>query len=104
MLFYLCFRADTPTGFSEQEKQILKLGPDQWNKLMNVGPHGTSLFQELIGPFKSNPNVTIQSQIDQLSIQFVGVRDAVWSAYKHIANQVNKELPVPDRSVTVMVV
>lgn len=79
----------------------MKLGPDQWNKLMNVGPHGASIFQELIGPFKSNPNVTIRPQIDQLSIHFVGVHDAVLSAYKHIANQLNKELPVPDRLVTV---
>ena len=82
----------------------MKLQPDKWNKLMNVGPHGASLFQELIGPFKSNPNVTIQPLIDQLTIRFVGVRDAVWSAYSHIANQLNKELHISDRSVTALVV
>ena len=77
----------------------MELKPDQWNKLMNVGPHGASLFQELIGPFKSNPNVAIEPIIDQLTIRFMGVHDAVWSAYRHIANQLNKELHISDRSV-----
>ena len=35
----------------------------------------------------------------QLTIRFMGVHDAVWSAYRHIANQLNKELHISDRSV-----
>ena len=69
---------------SREEKRIMKLSPAQWNQLMCVGPRGSSLFQKLVAPFKTNPNVSIQLQTEELAIYFVGVREAVSSAYQHV--------------------
>ena len=79
------------------ERQVLKLSPEQWNRIMNVRPAGTSLFHEIIEPYKTNRSIEIKPEMDTLSIHFTGVREAVASAYKRLDNEVNKEIQVPDR-------
>ena len=102
------FPAPVPVSSSPrvtgQEEKALLLQPGQWNQLMKINEHGSSVFQELIVPFKCNPNVQIQSIMDQLVIRFVGVQDAVLAAYKHVADALNKELHIKDRSVLFLTV
>ena len=65
---------------------------------MGVGPRGSILFQELSEPYKSNPNVEIMPMIDQCAVHFIGIKEAVWSAYKHFTDGLNRELHIQDRS------
>ena len=89
----------SPPGMTGQAEKVMKLQSDQWNQLMKVDDHGSNAFKDLIQPFKCNPCVQIQPVIDQLVVRFVGVQDAVCAAYKHVADALNKELHIKDRSV-----
>lgn len=79
------------------EERLMALQPTQWNQLMKVEHDGSSHFQQLSAPFKTNPNVRIEPQINEHSLRFVGSCDAVISAYKHFSDALNKELHIPDR-------
>ena len=78
-------------------EKVLKLDPNQWNTLMLVNPNsGTSLFQDTISPYKSNPNVLIKLEYENQSVKFSGKFDAVEDAYSTLKRQLNKELPVDE--------
>ena len=79
------------------EEQLMQLQPYQWNKLMLVGPHGSSSYQQLKSPFNTNPNVKIELLVDQQAVRFSGTSDAVFSAHRHFTDALNKELHVDDR-------
>ena len=66
---------------------------------MSVSPDGSSPYQDLIAPFKTNPNVDISPLMEQLAVRFVGMPDAVFSAYKHVADALNKTLHIDDKLV-----
>ncbi len=82
----------------QPEERLMLLQPSQWNQLMRIDQDGSSLFQQLSLPFKTNPNVTIEPLIDQRSVRFRGVPEAVFSAHEHFADTLNKELHITDRS------
>ena len=85
------------SSLASAEHQMLKLSPEQWNRIMNVRPAGTSLFHEIIEPYKTNKSIEIKPDMETLSIHFTGVREAITSAYRRLDNEVNKEIQVPDR-------
>ena len=89
----------SPTKGKSQLEKTMKLQPDQWNRLTSIGQHGGSKFLEIKAPFESNPNVSIQLQIETTSVRFTGVKDAVLSAYNHFEGHLNKDLHIADRSV-----
>ena len=87
--------AETKSIERDNYEKVLKLDPNQWNTLMLVNPNsGTSLFQDVISPYKSNPNVIIQLVHENQSVKFSGKFDAVEDAYSTLKRQLNKELPV----------
>ena len=80
-----------------EEMKMLPLQPEQWNQLMMVQSSGKSLYQEIILPFKTNPNVAIKIAPDSYMLQISGISAAVSSAYEHIQNQLSKDLHISDR-------
>ena len=64
---------------------------------MTVQPSGKSLYQEIILPFSSNPNVTIESLPDRFMLRISGVPAAVSSGYDHVQRQLSKNLQISDR-------
>ena len=75
----------------------MSLDESQWNHLTNRDKSGTMILQEVIAPFKTNPNVDIQLQFESCGIKISGVPDAVISAYDHITGQLNKDIHVKSR-------
>ena len=75
----------------------MDLNQQQWNHLTIKRESGTMLLQEIIAPFKTNPNVKIELQVETCSIKICGVPDAVISAHDHITNQLHKDLHVQTR-------
>ena len=80
-----------------EEMKLLQLQPEQWNQLMTAQSSGKSLYQEIISPFKTNPNVAIKIAPDSYMLQISGVPAAVSSAYEHIRSQLSKDLHISDR-------
>ena len=95
MLFYYC-RGIPPGG----NIKLLKLPPEQWNQLMTVQTSGTSVYQDIIFPFRSNPNVKIEIEAGSCTLHITGEPNAVNSAYEHVLNHLSKELYVTDRYMT----
>ena len=80
------------------EELTMTLKSEQWDRLMAVSPQtGTSLFSQLFS-FTDSPNVQVYARPDQTAIVFMGTRDAVQSAHKHLTAVFNKELYI-DRYV-----
>ena len=77
--------------------------PDQWNRLVTVGPHGSSPYQRLMEPYKHNPSIKIELIHEELSLSFTGSPEAVDGAFKHFSTQLNEDLSVPDRCVQLTV-
>ncbi len=75
----------------------MTLQPSQWNQLMKVDHDGSSPYQQLSLPFKTNPNVKIEPVIEQHALRLVGTPEAVSTAYKHFADALNRELHMVDR-------
>ena len=74
------------------EELTMTLKSEQWDRLMAVSPQtGTSLFSQLFS-FTDSPNVQVYALPDQTAIVFMGTRDAVQSAHKHLTAVLNKEL------------
>ena len=82
---------------SDEGIKLLQLQPEQWNQLMTVQPSGRNLYQEIVSPFGTNPNVTIESLADNFAIKISGIPAAVSSAYEHVQHQMNKDIQIPDR-------
>lgn len=74
--------------------QDLELLPEQWNRLMVIGPKKTTLLEDLIASYNDNPNVTVQPAFDKKVIQFTGEEKTVQSARKYLAAQLKKELEI----------
>ena len=82
---------------------MLKLQAEQWNQLMTVQTSGASLYQEVISPFQSNPNVKIEIMVDKCTIKFTGEPTAVNCAYEHVLKHLNKVLHVTDRYECILI-
>ena len=64
---------------------------------MTVQPNGTSLYQEVVSPFKANPNVTIETEISSCAIKISGTAEAVFIALDHMKSYLYKELQITER-------
>lgn len=78
----------------------MKLKQSQWCHLTVVQKSGTTLLEEILAPFETNPNIDIQQQMETHSILICGAPEAVISAFDHITNQLNKDLHMQDRCDT----
>ena len=78
----------------DEEKVVLC--SEDWNKLMLMRPDKTSLFQQLMLPYRTNPNVYIESHDAALTICIVGMRDAVKDVKITIMSELNKEITVEE--------
>jgi hypothetical protein len=78
--------------------EVMKLLPGQFNRLMVVGPEGTNLLEDLITPYKDNPNISIQPALKERVLEFTGKGETVQSALKYFRAQLKKDLEI-DRYV-----
>ena len=78
----------------DEDKVVLS--SEDWNKLMLMRPDKTSLFQQLVLPYRTNPNVYIESHDAALTICIVGMRDAVKDVKITIMSELNKEITVEE--------
>ena len=76
---------------------MLSLNSGQWNQLMARQPNGTILYQEVVSPFKANPNVTIEAEIANCAIKIAGTPEAVSIALDHVKSYLYKELQITER-------
>ena len=75
-------------------EDTLQLSVDSWNKFMSLRPDGSSLFQQLIQPFHSNPNVEIHTDMATSEVILVGFKVAVQDTKQSIASEICKVIPV----------
>jgi O-acetyl-ADP-ribose deacetylase (regulator of RNase III)/RNA recognition motif-containing protein len=73
---------------------LIQLRSAEWNLLTSVNPAGSSLYQELTEPFKTNPNVKIDLLPSKVAIQLTGQKDAVESAHCHFKSQLQGHIPI----------
>ena len=78
------------------DEDKVALSSEDWNKLMLIRPDKTSLFHQLVLPYRTNPNVCIESHDTTLSIYIVGMRDAVQDVKITILSELNKEIIVEE--------
>ncbi len=65
----------------ENCERVLKLNPDQWNRLMHVNlTTGTNLFNEIMDPFRLNRDVKYNPDSQNNCIVFSGKREIVEDA------------------------
>lgn len=64
---------------------------------MIMQPNGTSLYQEVVSPFKANPNVMIETEIASCAIKMSGTPEAICSALDHMKSYIYKELQITER-------
>ena len=67
----------------------LTCSPEQWNRIIVVNQHGQRELDDLTAPFKFNPAVRIIEQ--PMKLTFIGIKDAVETAYHHINKHLNRE-------------
>ena len=72
----------------------MKLMPGQWNRLMMVGPGNTTLLEDMIIPYKDNPNITIHPVLEEKVLRFTGRDETVQSAFKYFTVQLKKDLEI----------
>ena len=73
---------------------VITCSPEQWNRLLTVDTGGNSLFQELMFPFQSNPNVQIQPVYEKQVIVITGASEAVTVAKEHIERGLTKDISI----------
>ena len=78
----------------EEDKAVLS--SEDWNKLMSMRPDKTSLYHRLVLPYRTNPNVIIESHDATLSICIMGMREAVQDLKATILSELNKEIIVEE--------
>ena len=71
---------------------------------MTVQSNGTSLYQEIITPFKANPHVTIEIIPNSCTVKISGVPEAVTSAFDHFQHHMSKTIKVTDRWVPLIII
>ena len=79
---------------SANTQELLPLTSAQCNLLTSVNPGGSSLYQGLTEPFKTNPNVKIDLLLAEMAVRFTGQRDAVESAHWHFRSQLQRHIPI----------
>lgn len=87
------FETDVLDTLDERE---VVLSSEDWNKLMLMRPDKTSLFQQLVLPYRTNPNVRIELHDSTLSICIVGMMEAVNDVRTTIVSELNKEIVVEE--------
>lgn len=101
---YLTIEAPSMATLNQFENNVLNaldeyevvLSSEDWNKLMLMRPDKTSLFHQLVLPYRTNPNVYIESHNATLSIHIVGMRAAVQDVKITIISELNKEIIVEE--------
>lgn len=88
-LLFLCRAVHT-----QDIQDTIHLNSTQCNLLTAIRPSGTSLYQELMQPFKANPNVKIELLLAEVSLCFTGKKDAVESASSHFSAHLQQLIPV----------
>ena len=79
----------------ENCERVLKLNPDQWNRLMHVNPTtGFNLFNEIMNPFRLNRDVKYNPDYQNNCIVFSGKRETVEDAQGYLSKHLNKEISV----------
>ena len=74
--------------------KMIQLTSAQWNLLTAVNSAGSCLYQEVVQPFKTNPNVKVELLVDKVAIHFTGKQDAVESAHSHFSTNLQRHVPV----------
>ena len=81
---------------SSYSEKVFTCSPSQWNQLVMVNQHGHREMDDLVTPFKYNPNVFIHEK-PPMNLVFVGTTEAVNSAFDYFSSSLNKELSIDDR-------
>ena len=76
------------------DEESIPLSPDIWNLFMSLHPDGSSLFKQLVRPFRSNPNIVIEPVMSTSAVLCVGLKGAVRDAKLTLVPELYKELPV----------
>ena len=74
--------------------KVIQLTSVQWNLLTAFDSAGSSLYQEVVQPFKTNPNVKVELLLDEVAVHFTGKQDAVESAHRHFNINLQRHVPV----------
>ena len=74
--------------------ELLPLSSAQCNLLTAVNPAGSSLYQELLEPFKTNQSVKIELLLAEVAVWFTGGRAAVESALTHFKSHLQRHIPI----------
>ena len=74
--------------------ELIQLKSAEWNLLTAVNPAGSSLYQELTEPFKTNPNVKIDLLPSEVAVRFSGQKEAVESAHNHFKSRLQRHITV----------
>lgn len=82
-----------PLPASDVVQEEMKLSSEQCNLLTAIRT-GSSLYQELCLPFKTNSNVKIELLLDEVAVRFEGKQDAVKSAHNHFSTQLKRYIPL----------
>ena len=73
----------------------LSLTASQWNQLVTVKEEtGQSLYQDLLRPYKGNPNIHIEKRESPFTLIIVGVQVAVESARECFMEKLDKKIAV----------
>ena len=79
---------------STDAQETIELSSAQWNILTTVSSAGSSLYQELSQPFKTNPDVKVELLHEEVALQFTGKRDAVNAACGHFRTNLQRHIPI----------
>jgi len=75
-------------------EQRIPLSSEDWNKLMLMRPDKTSVFQQLVLPYRTNDNVRIEEDNSSLAVCVVGMKGAVQDVVATITAELNKDIVV----------
>ena len=76
------------------DEHHIPLTSEDWNKLMLKRPDKTSLFEQLVLPYRTNDNVCIKPDGSSLVVCVVGIKGAVNDVVATITAELNKEIVV----------
>ena len=86
-----CFKNESIACLDQED---ISVSPEKWNVFMSTHPDGSSLFKQLVRPFRTNPNVVIEPVTSTLKVSCVGLKVAVRDAKLALASELYKELLV----------
>ena len=79
---------------AEKFKDVIQLSSAECNLLTAINSAGSSLYQQLIQPFKANPNVKIELVLSEVAVHFTGEQEAVKSAHSHFRDNLQRHIPI----------